>query len=275
MKKYPVVTLCGSTKFKEEFIRIQKQLTLDGYIVISVGLFGHSGDDEVWEGMAEDILTETKFMLDDMHKSKIDMAERIYVINPNGYIGESTWSEICYARMTGKDIDSLEPIDKNTIDDMLNSHIDRAEMLAARQYDILTHTRANYPSDDYLLSQMTKIKKGKYTTIDPWVPDDKSVPTCYEPYLNNADKKSTYNPFDIYGKQKMARFIEEIIIRYRDEDYTNNFIERKKELISKIEWYCRELEIEAPEGYPNDMSIDEMEKFVQTWDEFDPVSELN
>ena len=46
--KYKVITLCGSTKFKDAFIKAQKDLTLQGNIVISVGLFGHSGDDEVW-----------------------------------------------------------------------------------------------------------------------------------------------------------------------------------------------------------------------------------
>lgn len=74
-----VITLCGSTRFKEEFFREQKRLTLEGNIVISVGLFGHSGDDEVWtEG--------TKEMLDDMHKRKIDMADEIFVINAGSYI---------------------------------------------------------------------------------------------------------------------------------------------------------------------------------------------
>lgn len=46
--KYPVITLCGSTRFKEQFLEAQKRLTLAGNIVISVGLFGHSGDEEVW-----------------------------------------------------------------------------------------------------------------------------------------------------------------------------------------------------------------------------------
>ena len=49
MKKYKVITLCGSTRFKDAFIEAQKRLTLEGNIVISVGLFGHSGDNEVWE----------------------------------------------------------------------------------------------------------------------------------------------------------------------------------------------------------------------------------
>lgn len=99
--KYKVITLCGSTRFKEEFIKAQKDLTLQGNIVISVGLFGHSGDNEVWTD-------DTKEMLDDMHKRKIDMADEIFVINVNGYIGESTKSEIEYAKRNGKIIRYLQ-----------------------------------------------------------------------------------------------------------------------------------------------------------------------
>ena len=98
---YEVVTLCGSTRFKEEFIKAQKDLTLQGKIVISVGLFGHAGDNEVWD-------ENTKEMLDDMHKRKIDMADYIFVINKNNYIGESTRSEIEYAKSTGKPVHYLE-----------------------------------------------------------------------------------------------------------------------------------------------------------------------
>ena len=108
--KYKVVTLCGSTRFKDEFMKAQKDLTLKGYIVISVGLFGHSGDQEVWENMDEGTLTKTKEMLDDMHKRKIDMADEIFVINVNGYIGDSTKSEIEYANKTGKKVNYLEEI---------------------------------------------------------------------------------------------------------------------------------------------------------------------
>ena len=106
--KYKVITLCGSTRFKDEFMEAQKRLTLEGNIVISVGLFGHAGDAEVWENMDEGALTKTKEMLDDMHKRKIDMADEIYVINVGGYIGSSTKSEIEYAKATGKGILYLE-----------------------------------------------------------------------------------------------------------------------------------------------------------------------
>ena len=99
--KYKVITLCGSSRFKDAFMETQKRLTLEGNIVSSVGLFGHSGDDEVWtEGIKE--------MLDDMHKRKIDMADEIFVINVGGYIGSSTRSEIEYAIATGKAVYYLE-----------------------------------------------------------------------------------------------------------------------------------------------------------------------
>ncbi len=99
--KYKVITLCGSTRFKDAFMETQKRLTLEGNIVISVGLFGHSGDDEVWnEG--------TKEMLDDMHKRKIDLADEIFIINVGGYVGSSTKSEIEYAKMMGKPVKYLE-----------------------------------------------------------------------------------------------------------------------------------------------------------------------
>ena len=102
IENYKIVTLCGSTRFKEQFMETQKRLTLDGCIVISVGLFGHSGDEEVWK-------PGTKEMLDDMHLRKIDLADEIFVINVGVNIGESTRREISYAEKTGKQVNYLEP----------------------------------------------------------------------------------------------------------------------------------------------------------------------
>lgn len=103
--KYKVITLCGSTRFKDEFMKIQKDLTLQGNIVISVGLFGHA------DGEFGTVITdEIKIMLDDMHKRKIDMADEIFVINKDNYIGSSTKSEIEYAIKTGKKVNYLESI---------------------------------------------------------------------------------------------------------------------------------------------------------------------
>ena len=112
MGKYKVITLCGSTRFKEAFMEAQKRLTLAGNIVISVGIFGHSENDDILKEMDDDTLEKTKIMLDDMHRCRIDMADEIYVINVNGYIGDSTKSEIAYAKATGKKINYLiSPID--------------------------------------------------------------------------------------------------------------------------------------------------------------------
>ena len=97
--QYKVITLCGSTRFKEDFERINKELTLAGNIVISLGAWGHAGDT---------FTEEQKVMLDDIHKRKIDMADAIYVINKDGYIGSSTRSEIQYALRTGKQIIYME-----------------------------------------------------------------------------------------------------------------------------------------------------------------------
>ena len=108
IENYTVITLCGSTRFKDTFMETQKRLTLEGNIVISVGHFGHSGDNEVWENMDEGTLTKTKEMLDDIHMRKIDMADEIYVINVGGYIGKSTKAEIEYAKATGKRVRYLE-----------------------------------------------------------------------------------------------------------------------------------------------------------------------
>ena len=107
---FKVITLCGSTRFKEAFLEAQKRLTLEGNIVISVGLFGHSGDDVVWtEGV--------KDMLDRQHLAKIDLADEIFVINVGGYIGDSTRREIAYAEFKGKTISYLEDCRKPSIYD--------------------------------------------------------------------------------------------------------------------------------------------------------------
>jgi len=102
--KYPIITLCGSTRYRDIFMYMQKELTLAGYIVISVGCFGHYETEQEAER-----ITANKDMLDDMHKRKIDMAESIYVINPGGYIGSSTASEINYATEHHKNIYYLVP----------------------------------------------------------------------------------------------------------------------------------------------------------------------
>ena len=102
MHEYKIITLCGSIKFKDEFMRIQEKLTLDRNIVLTPNFFNNI--------KKEEIDLETKKILDEMHKQKIDISDEIYVINVGGYIGESTKSEIEYAKRKGKKISYLESI---------------------------------------------------------------------------------------------------------------------------------------------------------------------
>ena len=100
-KKYNIITLCGSIKFKNEFIKVQEELTLNGNIVFTPNFFNN---------LKDEINIETKKMLDEIHRQKIDMSNEIYVINLGGYIVESTRSEIEYAKANGKKISYLENI---------------------------------------------------------------------------------------------------------------------------------------------------------------------
>ena len=100
--KYNIITLCGSIKFKNEFMKVQEELVLKGNIVFTPNFFNHIEKEE--------ISLDTKKMLDEMHRQKIDMSNEIYVINCGGYIGESTKSEIEYAKANGKKISYLEDI---------------------------------------------------------------------------------------------------------------------------------------------------------------------
>jgi len=90
-----IVTLCGSTRFKDVFNEANLRLTLAGYVVLSVGSFTHS-DNEL--GITE----EQKVKLDVLHKNKIDLADCILVLNVDGYAGSSTLSEIKHAVDTNK-----------------------------------------------------------------------------------------------------------------------------------------------------------------------------
>ena len=48
---YPIITLCGSARFENEFYAVKKRLTLEGNIVLSLGVFGHSRDKDTWDRM--------------------------------------------------------------------------------------------------------------------------------------------------------------------------------------------------------------------------------
>lgn len=103
-----IVCLCGSTRFMNEFHEAGWELTLLGYIVLSVGVCKHA-DNHGGEALGQEVSDR----LDELHLRKIDLADSIFVLNVGGYVGESTAKEIAYAKKTGKLIIYLEENDGN------------------------------------------------------------------------------------------------------------------------------------------------------------------
>lgn len=101
IKPKGVVTLCGSSRFRDQINEANRRLTLAGYLVLSLGLFGHDGDLD-----AESVVIghPVKDLLDELHKRKIDMSNFIYVVDVDGYVGDSTRSEIAYAELNHKPV---------------------------------------------------------------------------------------------------------------------------------------------------------------------------
>ncbi len=96
-----VITLCGSTKFEAEFAEVNQRLTMEGCIVISLGMFSLPDlPDYDWTVDSADL----KGRLGSVHFQKIRMADEVYVVDPGGYVGESTRREIAYAESLGKPV---------------------------------------------------------------------------------------------------------------------------------------------------------------------------
>jgi hypothetical protein len=98
-----VVCLCGSTRFMDTFFEEGWRLTLEGKIVLSVGVCKHA-EHHGAEALGPNVV-ET---LDELHLRKIDMADEVHILNVGGYIGESTRNELEYAKAHGKRITFLE-----------------------------------------------------------------------------------------------------------------------------------------------------------------------
>ncbi|MFC8658985.1 hypothetical protein ACFUCT_27825 [Streptomyces parvus] len=93
-----IVCICGSTRFVQQMRRANRDLTFAGVIVVA-------------PGEADELITdEQKAALGALHLRKIDLADRVLVVNPDEYIGQSTRREIAYARATGKPVSFTGPV---------------------------------------------------------------------------------------------------------------------------------------------------------------------
>lgn len=98
------ITLCGSAKFEDKFRKMDRKLTLAGHVVYNLAVYPSEMGDKNWYTDKE------KEILDKVHKDKILNSDAIYVIAPGNYIGESTQSEIDFAKENGKKIMSANPL---------------------------------------------------------------------------------------------------------------------------------------------------------------------
>lgn len=97
-----VITICGSMRYSKEMMKIAEELELkSGYAVIQCV---YNIDGQRYEGVDASIL-------DKIHRKKIDISDAIYVVNIDGYIGDSTKNEIEYAKNNGKEVIYHEKVD--------------------------------------------------------------------------------------------------------------------------------------------------------------------
>ena len=83
-----------------------RDLTFAGAIVVAPGVYTHPEH----RGTGETITDEQKSALDTLHLRKIDLADRVLVVNPGGYVGDSTSREIAYARATRTPVSFTDPV---------------------------------------------------------------------------------------------------------------------------------------------------------------------
>lgn len=97
---FEIVTICGSTRFKDTMLDEAERLTMEGAIVLMPLVFGHADN--------LDLTDDDKEALDEMHLRKIDLSDRVFVVDVDGYIGDSTSREIEYARSHNVPVNFLE-----------------------------------------------------------------------------------------------------------------------------------------------------------------------
>lgn len=97
LDRVPSITICGSYKFINEMEIRASEFRNQGFIVnVPRKLDVPVGD------VISDSTART------MHLRKIDNSDIVFIVNPGGYIGESTLHEIEYAIMTGKPVYYME-----------------------------------------------------------------------------------------------------------------------------------------------------------------------
>ena len=100
-----IITICGSTRFKDQILEVAEGLTLDGHIVMMPTVFRH--DDP-------NLTAEMRIRLENQHREMINKSDAIFVVNVDKYIGEATYSMLDWATRMKKEVYFLEEINPQT-----------------------------------------------------------------------------------------------------------------------------------------------------------------
>ena len=162
---YKVVTLCGSPKFKREFVDAYNNLTVAGYIVISAT---HSDVSELCDSADLYTIAQTRKKIKDMYKRKIDMSDELYVINAGGFIGEDTKLKIAYAKEHGKMVRYFES-DSEETDQQQDKYVAVESLpISVRLCHILTRNQVEYlyQVENYSEEQLLKFRNMGQGTLE-------------------------------------------------------------------------------------------------------------
>ncbi len=194
-----VIALCGSTMFQSEFERLDRELTLAGKVVLSYGVYGLDSGDGAFE--VDDIVEALAIrrILDDVQLQKIDMADSILVVNPEGYIGDGAWREIVYAAMADKGIAFCEDISLDEIQLHVGDAVRKAENFASWQLDSLAHNPLG------MAGAQVSFKHKHIEVFDPWIRETHQG----EPFawMRHDDPELRVFPPKHYDKRRFARYV--------------------------------------------------------------------
>lgn len=255
--KFRVVTICGSTKFKDEFIEAEKELTLQGNIVLTCGLFNHADNLNISE--------EQKTMLDEMHRRKIDMSDYIYVVNKDDYIGSSTGYEIAYAAMQGKEIVYKYPHKDRIIYFELNNWFGGRDYPENERFEKWVNENT-FSHEEFVKENNLCVRRGNVDMSINWcitAPESWVLKNCPELL---SDEKYTYQICQYYmGENKIIDYegAYSNFLRFKEDPedlhvygrFDWPFLDYDPENIGKVEIYD-----ELGDIYPDNEDDDEDEE---------------
>jgi hypothetical protein len=238
--------MCGSTKFKEDYLKWIEDLTFHGALVLFCPIFHHADKIKIPEDKIQ--------MIRDIHMQRIRMCDEIFVVNKDGYIGPSTREEIEYATKLGKDIWYMEPIEGEVDDNMEIEKVEKIVEAVAGQ-DPNINKAINVAND---ISELNKIVNSDGSTVDKVINvlDEVAAPLTGNQmsYLEEKAKENKLvkiiSGFPGIGKSWLFDNQEKLGIKVSDSDsskfswisegvrnpdFPNNYIEHIKEIIKTVD----------------------------------------